>query len=102
MTQEITLLRQYCSTCKAITYHIRVRHQGYVCLQCWPAGQDPPPPLSSSEKLDPLILFWQDTLATHRLLMSPSVVYLVEQTITKLKELSAISSAEPAIPISSN
>ncbi len=37
--------------------------------------------------LDSLIRFWKDSLATHRLLMNPSTIYLVEQTIKNLEEL---------------
>ncbi len=38
-------------------------------------------------ELDQLIQFWKDSLATHRLLMNPSTIYLVEQTIKCLEEL---------------
>ncbi|MBA7624108.1 hypothetical protein ES703_31512 [subsurface metagenome] len=38
-------------------------------------------------ELESLIRFWQDALATHRLLMNPSTIYLVEQTIKHLQEL---------------
>jgi len=44
----------------------------------------PPEP---DKELEPLIQFWKDSLAQHRLLMSPSTVYLVEQTIKSLEEL---------------
>lgn len=37
--------------------------------------------------LDSLIRFWQDALSTHRLLMEPSAIYLVEQTIKRLEGL---------------
>ncbi|MFH1087467.1 MAG: hypothetical protein V1737_02620, partial [Chloroflexota bacterium] len=40
--------------------------------------------------LEALIHFWKDSLAEHRLLMSPSTVYLVEQTIKSLEELKQI------------
>jgi len=39
------------------------------------------------KELDSLIRLWKDSLAEHRLLMSPSVVYLVEQTIKSLETL---------------
>lgn len=38
-------------------------------------------------ELDSLIHFWKDSLAEHRLLMSPSAVYLVEQTTKRLETL---------------
>ncbi|MBA7573268.1 hypothetical protein ES708_15064 [subsurface metagenome] len=38
-------------------------------------------------ELDNLIQFWKDSLAQHRLLMNPSTIYLVEQTIKRLAEL---------------
>ena len=38
-------------------------------------------------ELESLIIFWKDGLAQHRLLMSPSTIYLVEQTIKRLEEL---------------
>ena len=38
-------------------------------------------------ELEQLISYWKDTLATHRLLLSPSVIYLVEQTIKRLERL---------------
>ena len=41
-------------------------------------------------ELDSLIQFWKDSLATHRLLMNPSTIYLVEQTIKRLEELKKI------------
>ncbi|MBA7656319.1 hypothetical protein ES703_64243 [subsurface metagenome] len=37
--------------------------------------------------LDSLIRFWKDSLASHRLLMTPSTIYLIEQTIKNLEEL---------------
>ncbi len=40
---------------------------------------------------DSLIHFWKDSLAEHRLLMSPSTVYLVEQTIKRLQELADLA-----------
>jgi len=40
-----------------------------------------------ARELDSLIHFWKDSLAEHRLLMSPSTIYLVEQTINRLEEL---------------
>lgn len=39
------------------------------------------------KELESLIQFWKDSLAEHRLLMSPSTVYLTEQTIKSLQEL---------------
>ena len=48
------------------------------------------------KELDSLIHFWKDSLAEHRLLMSPSTVYLVEQTICNLKELKEIKEVEGA------
>jgi hypothetical protein len=39
------------------------------------------------KELENLIIFWKDSLAQHRLLMEPSAVYLVEQTIKALEEL---------------
>ena len=40
-----------------------------------------------ARELDSLIHFWKDSLAEHRLLMSPSTIYLVEQTINRLQAL---------------
>lgn len=48
------------------------------------------------KELDSLIHFWKDSLAEHRLLMIPSTVYLVEQTICNLKELKEIKEVEDA------
>ena len=42
------------------------------------------------KELDSLIHFWKDSLAEHRLLMSPSTVYLVEQTIKSLETLGSL------------
>jgi len=42
---------------------------------------------TEAKELDSLIRFWKDSLAEHRLLMSPSAVYLVEQTIKRLETL---------------
>jgi len=42
------------------------------------------------EKLIPirkLISFWEDSLATHRLQMTPSTIALTEQTILRLNQL---------------
>ena len=39
------------------------------------------------KELESLIHFWKDSLAEHRLLMSPSTVYLLEQTIKSLEAL---------------
>ena len=44
-----------------------------------------------SSELDSLIRFWKDSLAVHRLLMSPSTVYLVEQTIKNLETLANLA-----------
>lgn len=102
MTQEITLLQQYCSTCKAVTYHIHVRHQNWVCLQCWPAFQDPPPPLGQEVGLDHLILFWKDALAERRLQMSPKLISYTQETIIALEVLNRINNPQPDTPISTN
>ncbi len=45
-------------------------------------------------ELDALIQFWKDSLSTHRLLMSPSTIYLVEQTILRLQELKMIKKGD--------
>jgi hypothetical protein len=42
------------------------------------------------KELHSLIHFWKDSLAEHRLLISPSTVYLVEQTIKSLEDLKRI------------
>ena len=39
------------------------------------------------KELEGLIHFWKDSLAEHRLLMSPEAVYLIEQTIKSLQDL---------------
>ena len=44
----------------------------------------------SNEELGALIQFWKDSLAQHRLLMSPSAIYLVEMTIKCLGVLKHI------------
>lgn len=44
-------------------------------------------PLGPDRELGTLIHFWKGSLAEHRLLMSPSVIYLVEQTIKSLEKL---------------
>ncbi|MBW2560640.1 MAG: hypothetical protein JRE40_07275 [Deltaproteobacteria bacterium] len=49
--------------------------------------------MSDNKELESLIHFWKDRLAQHRLLMSPSTVYLVEQTIKGLEELKEIKEA---------
>ncbi len=36
-------------------------------------------------ELEHLVNFWKTSLAEHRLLMSPSAIYLVEQTIKHLE-----------------
>ena len=41
-------------------------------------------------ELESQIYFWQDSLAQHRMLMSPSTIYLVELTIKSLVELKGI------------
>jgi len=46
--------------------------------------------MSDNKELERLIHFWKDSLAQHRLLMSPSTVYLTEQTIKSLEELKEI------------
>lgn len=43
------------------------------------------------KELESLIHFWKDSLAEHRLLMSPSTVYLVEQTIKNLETLANLA-----------
>ena len=43
--------------------------------------------MSDKRELEALIRFWKDSLAEHRLLMNPSTVYLVEQTVKALEEL---------------
>ena len=49
--------------------------------------------MSDNKELGALIQFWKDSLSQHRLLMSPSTVYLVEQTIKGLEELKEIKEA---------
>ena len=51
-------------------------------------------PLEMDREIESLIYFWKDSLAQHRLLMSPSTVYLGEQTIKSLEELKQIKKAE--------
>jgi len=46
-----------------------------------------------TKEIDSLIRFWKDSLAQHRLLMSPSAVYLVEQTIKSLETLGGLASS---------
>ncbi len=43
------------------------------------------------KELESLIHFWKDSLAEHRLLMSPSTAYLVEQTIKCLETLANLT-----------
>jgi len=50
--------------------------------------------MAKVKELESLIHFWKDSLAEHRLLMSPSTVYLVEQTIKSLGELKQIKEVE--------
>lgn len=45
-----------------------------------------------AKELESLIHFWRDALAECRLLMSPSTVYLVEQTIKRLETLAHLTS----------
>ena len=49
-----------------------------------------------TKEIESLIRFWKDSLAQHRLLMSPSAVYLVEQTIKRLGEARAVKHIEDA------
>lgn len=49
--------------------------------------------MSDNKELVALIHFWKDRLAQHRLLMNPSTIYLVEQTIKNLEELKQIKEA---------
>jgi len=44
-----------------------------------------------TKEVESLIRFWKDSLAQHRLLMSPSAVYLVEQTIKSLETLGVLA-----------
>ena len=44
-----------------------------------------------TKEIESLIRFWKDSLAQHRLLMSPSAVYLVEQTIKSLETLGSLA-----------
>ncbi len=46
-----------------------------------------------TKELESLVHFWKDSLSEHRLLISPSTVYLVEQTIKSLEELKQIKEA---------
>jgi hypothetical protein len=43
------------------------------------------------KELESLIIFWKGSLAGHRLLMSPSAVYLTEQTIKRLEQLQSLA-----------
>ena len=43
------------------------------------------------KELESLIIFWKDSLAQHRLLMSPSAIYLAEQTIKSLETLADLA-----------
>jgi hypothetical protein len=47
-----------------------------------------------TKELESLIRFWKESLAQLRLLMSPSAVYLVEQTINGLEASAQIKEAE--------
>lgn len=49
--------------------------------------------MSDNRELEALFRFWKDSLAEHRLLMAPSIIYLVEQTIKSLEELKQIKEA---------
>ena len=42
-------------------------------------------------ELECLIVFWRTRLAEHRLLMSPSTIYLVEQTFKSLETLATLT-----------
>jgi len=53
-------------------------------------------PPETDKELENLIYFWRDSLAVHRMLMNPSAVYLVEQTIRRLEELKQIKEAKNA------
>ena len=44
-----------------------------------------------TKEIESLIQFWKDSLAQHRLLMSPSTVHPVEQTIKRLKTLVSLA-----------
>jgi hypothetical protein len=44
-------------------------------------------------ELESLIRFWKDSLAEHRLLMSPSTAYLTEQTIKELEILASLATS---------
>lgn len=46
-----------------------------------------------TKEIESLIYFWKDSLAEERLLLSPSSVYLVEQTIKTLEAVKAIGDA---------
>ena len=43
-----------------------------------------------AKEIESLIQFWKDSLAQHRLLMSPSTVYLVDQTINALQDVKVL------------
>ncbi len=47
-----------------------------------------------AKEMESLILFWKDSLAKHRLLMEPSTVYMMEQTVKALVELKEIKGAK--------
>ena len=49
--------------------------------------------MSDNKELDALIHFWRDSLAEHRLLMSPSAIYLAEQTIKSLETLASLATS---------
>jgi hypothetical protein len=49
--------------------------------------------MSDNKELDALIHFWRDSLAEHRLLMSPSAIYLAEQTIRSLETLATLTTS---------
>ena len=49
--------------------------------------------MSDGKELDALIHFWKDSLAEHRLLMSPATIYLVEQTIKSLETLATLATS---------
>jgi len=49
-----------------------------------------------TKEIESLIHFWKDSLAEHRLLMNPSTVYLMEQTIKRLGDARAVKHIEDA------
>jgi len=49
--------------------------------------------MSDNNELDALIHFWRDSLAEHRLLMSPAAIYMAEQTIRSLETLANLTAS---------